>query len=756
MTRKISLLFLLFLLSVNFNAFAQNSFYALDTIQLIEITFPQSNWDYQLDTAKAGSDGYILATEVKINGTSFDSVGVRFKGNSSYDSTRAKNPLHIKLDHVHGNASYDGYQDVKLSNEFSDPSMVREVLAYSILRNYMDAPLCNFARVFINGTYYGVYTSSESIGSDFLSNHFYSSGNSFFKCNPASVLNGHIPNLVYLGTDSANYYDRYEIKSDVLWKDIIDLCDTLNNASAHVDSVLDIDRALWMIAFNNVCVNLDSYSGAFAQNYYLYRDQNARFVPIIWDLNMCFGGFTNTGSGNLNISGMQQMTPLLHSTNGARPLIMKLLSDATYQRMYIAHMRTITDEFFADSSYQAIAQQMQTLVDTSVQAETYSLYSYSQFQQGLTTNVNTVPGLFTLMDARASYLSSTTQFQQTPPSISLISNSPATPNLNDTVWFTCTATNANSVMLGYRDQQANRFRRETMYDDGLHHDGAAGDDIYGASLVSTSALMQYYIYAENANAGIFSPERAEHEFYSLQSALTVAAPGQVVINEFLASNTADMTDEAGQHEDWIELYNNTTSPLDLFGLYLTDDYSNPLKFALPDVIIQPQSWLIIWADEDPSTTSYVHCNFKLSAAGEELMLSAADGTVLDSISFGIQDPDISMGRCANGTGPFTYFSPATFNALNACPAGITELPETNYSIHAYPNPATDAVTIVSNNPSARSVRLMNTNGELLQVALFENDKAKFDLSSLAAGLYFFQAVDESGLSVQSGKLLVVH
>lgn len=735
---------------------AQTTFYNMDTVQVIDITFTQPNWDYMLDTAKAGSDGYILAAQVKINGTVFDSVGVRYKGNSSYDSTRAKNPLHIKLDYVHGNATYQGYNDVKLSNEYSDPCMVREVLAYSILRNYMDAPLCNFARVTINGTYYGVYTSSESIGADFLSTHFYSSDNTFFKCNPQSVLNGHFPNLIYLGTDSANYYDRYEMKSDAKWKDVVDLCDTLNNYTAHVDSILDIDRALWMIAFNDVLVNLDSYSGAFAQNYYLYRDDNDRFVPVIWDLNMCFGGFTNTGSGNLNITGMQQMTPLLHSSNAARPLIMKLLSDPTYQKMYIAHMRTITQEMFADSSYQLTAQNLQTLIDSSVQAEVYPLYTYTQFQQGFTTNVGTVPGLFNLMDPRVAYLQSTTQFQQTPPTISNVTVASTSINLSDTIWITASVTNATSVMLGYRDQLAGRFRRTQMYDDGLHHDGAAGDNTFGGKLLATSASMQYYLYAENANAGIFSPERAEHEFYTLAVAVPVASPGQIVINEFLATNQADTTDEAGQHEDWIELYNNTTSALDLFGLYLSDNATNPLKFALPDVVVQPHDYIIIWADEDPGTPSYIHANFKLSASGEWIGLSTADSTVLDSITYGIQDPDISMGRCPNGTGPFTYFLPSTFDALNACPAGVEETINTAYMTNAYPNPAKDHATVFSNHPSAVSVQLLNMNGELLMTQRIENDQAELSLEALPAGLYFYRTVDDAGLQLQSGRLVVLH
>lgn len=745
---------LAFFLSAKFVS-AQGNFFALDTIQEIELTFSQPNWDYQLDTMKAGTDGYLLAAQVKLNGTVFDSVGVRYKGNSSYDSTRFKNPFHIKLDFVHGNADYNGITDVKLSNCYQDPTYVREVLAYKILRNYMAAPQCNFARLIINGVYYGVYSNSESVNDDFLATHFYSSDNSFFKCNPAIVTNGHIPNLTYLGTDSTNYYDRYEIKSNYAWKDLIDLCDTIGNFSAHMDSVLDVDRATWMLAYNNETVNLDSYSGAFAQNYYLYKDGTGRFDPVIWDLNMCFGGFTNTGLSNLNIAGMQNMTPLLHSTDASRPLIMKLLSDASWQKMYIAHMRTINGEFFSNAAYVTEAQIMQTLIDSSVQAEIFPLFTYSQFQQSITTNNGTIPGLSVLMDARAIYLNSTTQFQYTPPVITAVAASPLTPSLSDTTWVTANVTNVSSVWLGSRAHVYDAFKRVPMFDDGLHHDGAAGDNVYGMSIIASAASMQYYIYAENANAGMFSPERAEYEFYTIQVATTTASVGEVVINEFMAANQTGATNESGQNEDWIELYNRTAVPLSLDGLYLTDDYTNPTKYPLPELVIQPYSYLIIWADQGSNTSSYMHCNFKLSAAGEELMLSNISGAVLDSITFGVQTADVSYGRCPNGTGAFMYYAAPTFNSGNICPAGVQETTAA-YALNAFPNPANEHVTIFSNDPAARFADLVNVNGQQLMQVNFENDKAYFDTGDLQSGIYFFRSLDKNGTVLRSGKIIVAH
>jgi spore coat protein CotH len=738
-----SIILLTVILSFCIKGMLGQNFYDINTIQKIEIQFPYSNWDYMMDTAKAGSEGYIFATWVKVNGIQFDSVGVKYKGNSSYNINYNKNPLHIELDY-YNNQDYQGYTDIKLGNGKADPSCIREPLSYAILSQYMHCPQSNFAQVYINGALRGLYSNTESVNKKFVGDHFFSTGGTLVKCNPVQVSSTNGPRLSYNGTDSAMYYNYYELKTTYAWQDLIELCDTLVNNSTNIHKILDPDRALWMLAFNNVLVNLDSYTGAFAQNYYLYMDNNFRFNTISWDLNMSFGSFTSPGnSAPLNISGMQTMNPTLHSTWASRPLIQKLLANTTYRKMYIAHMRTILNENFVNNSYVTTAQNMQTVIDTAVLSDGLKFFTYSNFQNGLTQNVvsgpSTIPGISVLMSSRATFLSSHTEFQQVPPVISNINYTPAIPNMGDTIWITASISNTNYAYLGNRTATPLIFNKTTMFDDGLHNDGTAGDGVFGGFMIANSAQMQYYIYAENTNAGIFSPERAEHVFYTILVSVPMAAPLDVTINEFMANNTSTVQEPNGGYPDWMELYNNTANNISLAGMYATDNYTIATKWSFPNNTVIPAfGYMIVWMDED-TTQLGNHANFKLSSSGERIMLSYANGTIIDSITFGAQLPDVSMQRCPNGTGSFTTSFPPTYNSAN-CVVGIEEqTPNDNFTV--FPNPASTLINIVSTG-TFKQVELYNSLGQVVHRYSGEVSSVAMDISDLSNGIYLLKVDDQ--------------
>jgi hypothetical protein len=741
-------------LACSLSATAQ-SFYDTNTIQDIRIVFAESNWDALLDAQAQSTEDYIPAQSVTINGTVFNNVGVKYKGNSTYNPNNQKNPLHIELD-TYQSQDYQGYTDIKLSNVAYDPTFVREPLSYSILRQYMHAPESNYANVYINGTLMGVYVSSESISKKFVNKHFYSNNNSFFKCNPiggAGPGSSSFPNLAYLGTTISSYEPAYEMNSDAGWEDLINLTNTLSNNTANIESVLDVDRALWMLAFNNVLVNLDSYSGTFKQNYYLYKDDNGRFNPVVWDLNMSFGVFSSTGTIALNnTTAKKQMTHLLHSADAAWPLIQKLLGIPKYKRMYLAHMATILNENFANNSYFTTAQAYQALIGPSVQADTKKFYTYAQFTSNLTTDMtggpNSAPGISNLMSGRNTYLQALPDFTATKPVISNIVLSTPNPLVNSNVTITANVvnTNATAVYLGYRANIRLPFTKVLMYDDGLHNDGAAADNIYGASILVSNTYMQYYLYAENNNAGIFSPERAEHEFYTLQADYPTLNPGDIAINEIMAQNTSTITDADGEYEDWIELYNNTDSTVSLDNLYLTDTNTNLIKWGFPSgLTIEPHGFLTVWADED-LTQSGLHADFKLSASGESVILAYPDGTIVDSVDFGVQTANMGYARVPDGTGNFVIQAPS-YNVTNNLLA-VQQPGSFNENLKSYPNPTSGILTLSNSTIPIQAVRVYNLQGQLLFAQDYQNQtQVAINMTAYANGMYVVVVNKNSTLKI---------
>ncbi len=739
---NIIVFFLLILIAQN-SVFAQQNFYDINTVQKIEVFISQNNWDFKMDTAKYGAETYLMADSVLVNGVRFDSAGIKYKGNSSYDSTKLKNPVHIALDEFK-NQSYQTYTDIKLSNCYQDPSMIREVLSYDILKNYMYCPKSNFAKLYINNSYIGLYSNDESINKTFCSNNFNSSQNIFVKCNPI-ILPGPTTksNLKFINPDSSSYLNFYEIKSSYGWKELIKLCDSVTNNQNSIANVFNIDRVLWMLAFNNVLVNLDSYSGVFCQNYYLYKDNNGKYNPIIWDLNMCFGGFPfagsgATGMGSMTISNLQQLSLNLHNGDANWPLISGILNNAHLKKAYIAHMKTIVNEFFSNNLYQTRASQLQSIIDTAVLYDQNKFFTYSQFQNSLTNNVvagsYSVPGISNLMNSRVSYLQSTAEFVYSQPLISNVQSSNNLPALNSNVSITANISGATTAYLNYRFDATSVFQKIAMYDDGLHNDGLANDNIYGASFVMLSAIANYYIYAENTNAAVFSPERAEHEFYTLQANVASINIGDVVINEFLAANKSNVMNELGQFADWIELYNNTNNTIDLYGLYLSDNYLNRTKFSFPaNSVILPHNFLIVWADENITNAANIHANFKLSASGEQLILSNSSGIVLDSLSFGVQTDDVSFARCPDGSGSFALKFPPTFNAFN-CNIGIES--ESKSQLLIYPNPAIDKVIIYCPEFNGQIINISDITAKLLYTANLTSSEFVLNTNSWKAGVYF--------------------
>ncbi|MCB2220479.1 MAG: CotH kinase family protein [Bacteroidetes bacterium] len=724
-----------------YSGFSQN-FYDINTINTIEIEFAESNWNDLLDSLYIVGEDRLTGTAT-INGLVFDSVGVRYKGNSSYQPGLIKKPLNIKLDHVIADQKIDGYGTLKLSNGFKDPSMIRETMSYEIARMFMPASLANYAKVSINGTYLGLYTSVQDVDGYFMQTHLHCDDNTRIKGEMNGPANGV---WIWQGADSTVYFNQYQLESENGWMNLIHFLDTLNNYNNQLGSVLNIDRLIWMLAFDNLLVSLDAPIN-MPQNYYLFEDRDGRLNPIVWDLNETFGGFVNAGSGPLNPYQLQHFDPFYRLNDTDYPIVSKVLNSDLRQRIYIAHMKTMMETLFENGWYEERALEIQQLIDEEVQNDPHKFYTYEEFLENVYNGVGGGPppqgmpiiGLVELMETRLDYLSVLTQFQQEAPPIINVNHDPETAFAGEVVWITTSISGAVTVELGFRDQPAGKFNRIDMFDDGMHNDGTAGDGTWGVSLIAGTTDMDYYIFADNGGAVAFSPAKAEYAFYS------VPVTGEVVINEFMADNETTMADQDGEFDDWIELYNNSTEPIDLTGWYLSDNAANPDKWTFPDTLIEGGDYLVVWADEDGSQEG-LHTNFKISAEGEVILLSDAAINLIDEVSFGEQKSDTTTGRFPNGTGNFMEMLP-TFGAenmdvLNTLNPPFAQRENRMTLFQNYPNPFSDQTTfsVWLSEPEIVSLEIYDLSGRkretLYHGKLSSGDhEFLFEAGSYEAGIY---------------------
>lgn len=762
-------------------------FYDINTINTIEITFEEENWDEILDDLYAAGDEERLVGDAVINGTLFESVGVRYKGNSSYSPQNAKNPLNIKLDHIIDDQTLDGYGTLKLANGFKDPSFVRETLSYEIARNYMPAGLANYCIVYINEELIGLYTSVQSVDKYFKNSHFPGSGDVRFKGELTNDDPQPITVWGYFGPDSTDYYDYYELKSDYGWSDLIEFLDIFNNDPDNMIDFFNVDNHLWMLAFDNLLVNLDAPIN-FGHNYYLFKDASDRFNPILWDLNESFGGFSMlVGGPPLNPYQMQTLDPLLNIDNPDYPIVGKVLDIDKYQKMYIAHMRTIIGDIFQTGWYETRANELQEIIDTVYQSDPNTFYSYNEFLQNIDSTVGgggpgsfSIIGLTELMDSRYEWLLNHSVFQGTVPVIESPVYTPQTVEPDETVWFTVDAVEADQVLLNYRFGELTRFIELEMYDDGNHNDGNAGDGTYGISVTAGNSDIQYYFYAQNSSQAAFLPARAAYEFYEIN---VITESGNIIINEINYNSADDFNPE-----DWVELYNADDVELNISGWEFKDEDDSHV-FVIPEnTILQPGDYLVLCKDTAlfssvfPDVTNFIgDLGYGLSGGGEMIRLFNEEDALIDWVDYDDEDPWPDL---PDGNGPtlelidptldnslaeswqtsLDHGTPGTENSEGQTSLENEIIPQ-SCSMNNYPNPFNPSTTISFSLNTGGKIDLVIYNMKGQQIKTLVNETLESGNHSVlwdgtddhdqlvTSGIYFYKLKTENSVSTKKMVLM---
>ena len=514
---------------------ASGGLYEPTILREMIINFQDPNYHNILTNSFYTNPSYRIPATVTLDGVVLDSVGVRYKGNSTFvipnDNGNPKVPYNLDFNHWISEQKLMNYNKVKLANAWTDPTFVKEYLASTIYRKYLPSPQVNLMKVNVQGNYLGLYVNTESINKQFCDKHFDEKSGVLFKCDPITVFGQPAPpgpsepNLNWLGYDTTQYYNSYTLKSDHGWEELVELIDILHNTPDDLDSVLNIDRVLWAFAVNSVIANLDTYNGWYIHNYYLYKTKDDLFQMIPWDLSESFGGAL-MGSVFLNPYDIYHFDPFFGNTTSpqSNPLLYTLLDNDLYKKQYTAHIRTIIEESLDTAFLRLQVEELQNLVYVAANTDLNKPFNMNEFSSNVEDPFWSwwgFAGIFQTIDIRKNYLLNHTEISEIPPTIDNL--------LVDNNLVTVEVFNSNKVdLMATISNYNSKFKSFNMNDDGINGDLIAGDNIYSCELpfYNQGEIVKFYVRAQNNNAMQLKPQRAEYEFY-------MYAPASVGFNEEL-------------------------------------------------------------------------------------------------------------------------------------------------------------------------------------------------------------------------------
>ena len=577
-------------------------------------------------------------------------VGFRLRGNTSRGA--AKKSFKISFNTFDEGRKYQGLEKMNLNGSHNDPSMIREKLYFDVY-NLFGLPVrrCAFVKVYINDIYYGLYINIEEYDEIFIKDRFGENTGNLYKCTwPAD--------LTYDGSDPASYYNAYDLqmhedKND--YSAFIHFLDVLNNTpdedfACELGKIFDIDNFLKIYALDVCAGHWDNY-GFNQNNFYLYQNQfTGRFEFLSYDCDNTFGiDWVGEDWTDRNIYTWE---------NSPRPLVERLLNVPEYRMRFGYYTDQLIHGILSPENINPHIDSLHTLIAPAALDDVFRTYDYgytfTDFNNSFTTNNidgHTPYGIENFIAARDANSETQLEEYDIAPIIKNEMHVPFVPSALESTKITAEMHDEISVVdpLVHYSYNGGAENALALYDDATHGDSIADDHIFTALLppAGENGTADYYFTASDISGNTTTYPVCDA--FSFPVGFT---PPSVVINEWMAANSTTIQDDFGNYSDYIELYNAGGTGIFLGDKFMSDEPDNPGKWQLPQVWLDPDSYLLIWAD-DSTELGTMHAAFKLNAGHDEVGMytSASYGfSAIDSFSFHDMLIDHSRGRLPNGTG----------------------------------------------------------------------------------------------------------
>lgn len=405
-----------------------------DTERVHTIDIVMDDWDGFLETCE--NEEYAQCAVV-IDGEAYQNTAIRAKGNtsltmvSSMDSDRYS--FKLEFDHYDSGRTYYGLDKLSLNNIIQDTTYMKDYLTYQMMGAFgVDAPLCSYVYITVNGQDWGLYLAVEGVEDGFLRRNYGSDSGELYKPDSMSFgggrgngrefdmknvmdfsENGAFPSppeaqpfdstqntseserhrgggpgggmgsddvkLRYIDDDPDSYSNIFQnAKTDITKADQARLIASLKALSEgeSLEGVLDIDEVLRYFVVHNFVRNGDSYTGSMVHNYYLYEEEG-RLSMIPWDYNLAYGTFQGGDAGSEVNAPID--TPV--SGGDSRPMVDWIFDSQEYTALYHQYFQ----EFLETVDTAGLIDTAAELIAPYVEKDPTRFYSYEEFETGVET-----------------------------------------------------------------------------------------------------------------------------------------------------------------------------------------------------------------------------------------------------------------------------------------------------------------------------------------------------------------------------------
>jgi len=347
-------------------------FYQPDHVQTVHLHVAET--DLQKMVAALPKRIYVPAT-FRWRDVSISKVAVRYKGNSSSNPRQQhKRSFLVKFNEYEEQQLFLGLQRVSFDNGIQFGSLFSEPIITEILRDQgIKTHRCNYARIYLNGMFHGVYTNVERIDESFIANHLPDAKGGLYKCD----LGGPGSNLQFIGNDSATYKKAFEPKNKESKEDLASLVGfikTLNEAqkgdvAATFQSKMELDDFLHVTAVMCFSGAFDQLTGWNPHNYYLYHDRERdrwRYLP--WDLDV---GFCEVAFGHIHVLEDWNAAWPVAPNGTPNPLLNGIVADPSLLARYREVATEILEKYFTPERLHRVIDAKYALIKKDLQKDPF-------------------------------------------------------------------------------------------------------------------------------------------------------------------------------------------------------------------------------------------------------------------------------------------------------------------------------------------------------------------------------------------------